>query len=220
VSWTPDSLRAQFPILERKIHGHRLHYLDNAATTFSPTCVQMAMDRYESTYRSNVQRGVYQLGSEATEAYETARSSAANYLNAASPEEIIFTSGTTFAVNLVAHCLGLSLQPGDEIVVSVAEHHSNFIPWQQLRDHCGVKMKLIPVLDSGTLNLDQLEQLITDRCRLVAVSHISNVTGSIADLESITRAAHRHGALVFVDGAQAVPHRWRRQLAWGRRWSG
>ena len=204
-TWSPEGLRQQFPILQRKIHGETLHYLDNAATTFSPTCVQTATARYETRYRSNVQRGIYQLGVEATEAYETARISAAKYLNAASAEEIIFTSGTTFSVNLVAQCLGLSLQPGDEIVVSIAEHHSNFVPWQRLRDYYGVEMKLIPVLSSGSLNLDRLDQLITERCRLVAVSHISNVTGSITDLEAITQAAHRRGALVFVDGAQAAP---------------
>ena len=206
MSWSPQSLRQQFPILQRQVHGHALHYLDNAATTFSPECVQAAMSRYENHYRSNVQRGVYQLGAEATEAYEGARASVAKYLNASSDDEIIFTSGTTFSVNLVAHGLGQFLQPGDEIVVSVAEHHSNFIPWQRLREQCGVRMILIPVLSNGNLDLSTLDALITDRCKLVAVSHISNVTGSITDLDKITSAARRQGALVFVDGAQAAPH--------------
>ena len=206
MSWSPQSLRQQFPILQRQIHGHALHYLDNAATTFSPECVQAAMSRYEKHYRSNVQRGVYQLGAESTEAYEGARLSAATYLNARSDEEIIFTPGTTFSVNLVAHCFGQSLEPGDEILVSLGEHHSNFIPWQHLCAQRGIEMKLIPVLANGSLDLSQLDELITHRCRMVAVSHISNVTGSITDLDCITAAAHRQGALVFIDGAQAAPH--------------
>jgi cysteine desulfurase/selenocysteine lyase len=202
----PHDLHPQFPILRREINGKPLHYLDNAATTFSPDCVLQAMADFEIRSRSNIQRGMHQLGLEATEAYEKARCSAANYLNAPSTEEIVFTPGTTFAVNMVAHCFGQSLRPGDEIVVSVAEHHSNFVPWQRLRDQYEIDLRMIPVKANGNLDLDNLEQLITDRCRLVAVSHISNVTGSITDLERVTAAAHRHGALVFVDGAQAVPH--------------
>ena len=204
--WSPDSLRLQFPILQREINGQPLHYLDNAATTFSPICVQEAVAQFENHSRSNVQRGMHQLGIEATDAFEAARATAARYLNVASSDEIIFTSGTTFAVNLVAHCLGQSLQPGDEILVSVAEHHSNFVPWQRLCEQYGATMKLIPVLASGALDLSQLDQLVTDRCRVVAVSHTSNVTGSIADVQAISRCARRQGALVFVDGAQAAPH--------------
>jgi cysteine desulfurase/selenocysteine lyase len=164
------------------------------------------MAHFENYSRANVQRGMHQLGIEATDAFEAARDTAAKYLNACSSEEIIFTSGTTFAVNLVAHCLGQSLQSGDEIVVSVAEHHSNFVPWQRVCEQYGVQMKLIPVLANGSLDLSQLDQLITERCRVVAVSHISNVTGSITDLHAISRAARSCGALVFVDGAQATPH--------------
>jgi cysteine desulfurase/selenocysteine lyase len=204
--WSPEDLRSQFPILQREINGQPLHYLDNAATTFSPRCVLEAMAHFENHSRANVQRGMHQLGIEATDAFEAARSTAAKYLNACSCEEIIFTSGTTFAVNLVAHCLGQSLQAGDEIVVSVAEHHSNFVPWQRVCEQYGVQMKLIPVLASGSLDLSQLDELITERCRVVAVSHISNVTGSITDLTAISRAARSCGALVFVDGAQATPH--------------
>jgi len=206
MNWSPEALRLQFPILEREVNGLPLHYLDNAATTFSPLCVQDAQSRFENQYRANVQRGMHQLGIEATDAFEAARESAAKYLNAPSPDEIIFTSGTTFAVNMVAHGLGDSLQPGDEIVVSVAEHHSNFVPWQRLCEQYGIQMKLIPVLATGSLDLSQLDDLISERCRVVAVSHISNVTGSITDLQTIVRRAHHCGALVFVDGAQAVPH--------------
>ncbi len=206
MNWSPEALRSQFPILEREVNGLPLHYLDNAATTFSPLCVQDAQSRFENQYRANVQRGMHQLGIEATDAFEAARESAAKYLNAPSPDEIIFTSGTTFAVNMVAHGLGDSLQPGDEIVVSVAEHHSNFVPWQRLCEQYGIQMKLIPVLATGSLDLSQLDDLISERCRVVAVSHISNVTGSITDLQTIVRRAHHCGALVFVDGAQAVPH--------------
>jgi len=204
--WSVDDLRLQFPILQRRVNDQPLHYLDNAATTFSPRCVQEAMTYFENHSRSNVQRGMHQLGIEATDAFEAARYSAAKYLNAPSCDEIIFTPGTTFAVNLVASCLGSSLQAGDEIVVSVAEHHSNFVPWQRLCQQCGVQMKLIPVLPSGSLDLNQLDQLITPRCRVVAVSHISNVTGSITDMQAISRAARRQNALLFVDGAQATPH--------------
>ena len=206
MNWSPEALRLQFPILEREVNGLPLHYLDNAATTFSPLCVQDAQSRFENQYRANVQRGMHQLGIEATDAFEAARESAAKYLNAPSPDEIIFTSGTTFAVNMVAHGLGDSLQPGDEIVVSVAEHHSNFVPWQRLCEQYGIQMKLIPVLATGSLDLARLDDLISERCRVVAVSHISNVTGSITDLQTIVRRAHHCGALVFVDGAQAVPH--------------
>lgn len=205
-TWSPDELRRQFPILQREIEGQPLHYLDNAATTFSPHCVQEAVAHFENHSRANVQRGMHRRGIEATNAFESARGSAARYLNAASCAEIIFTSGTTFAVNLVAQCLGQSLRAGDEIVVSMAEHHSNFVPWQRLCEQVGAQLKLIPVQANGSLDLSQLEQLITERCRVVAVSHIANVTGSITNLPAIARSAHRNGALVFVDGAQAAPH--------------
>ena len=204
--WSPETLRSQFPILLRQINGQRLHYLDNAATTFSPRCVVEAAAHFENYSRSNVQRGMHQLGIEASDAFEAARDSATKYLNASSREEIIFTPGTTFAVNLVAHCLGPSLQTGDEIVISVAEHHSNFVPWQRVCEQYGVQMKLIPLLANGNLDLSQLDEVITERCRAVAVTHISNVTGSITDLPAITHAARRRGALVLVDGAQATPH--------------
>ena len=192
--------------MQREINGHPLHYLDNAATTFSPRCVQEAMSQHENHSRSNVQRGMHQLGGEATDAYEAARTRVANYLNAVSSEEIIFTSGTTFGVNLVAQCLGPSMRAGDEIVVSVAEHHSNFVPWQRLCEQYDLQLKLIPVLANGSLDLRQLDELVSERCRMVAVSHVSNVTGSITDLTAVSRAARRHGAMIFVDGAQAVPH--------------
>lgn len=205
VNWSPHELRLQFPILQREVNGYPLHYLDNAATTFSPRCVGEAIARFESYSRSNVQRGMHQLGIEATDAYEAARTSVASYLNV-DDEEIIFTSGTTFAVNLAAHCIGMSLRAGDEIVVSLAEHHSNFVPWQRLCQQHGLQLKLIPVRTNGSLDLEQLDDLLSDRCRMVAVSHVSNVTGSIADIAAISRAARRHGALVFVDGAQATPH--------------
>ncbi len=204
--WTPETLRQQFPILQREVNGRPLSYLDNAATTFSPLCVTQAMAEFENYHRSNVQRGMHQLGAEATEAYEAARATSAAYLNATSPDEIVFTPGTTFATNLAAYCLGQTLETGDEIVVTVAEHHSNFVPWQRLCEQRGLQLKLIGVQADGGLDLGQLDDLITGRCRVVAVSHISNVTGGISDLPRIARAAHRQGALVFVDGAQAAPH--------------
>ena len=159
--WSPAQLRLQFPILQREINGQPLHYLDNAATTFSPRCVQDAMAQFENHSRANVQRGMHQLGIEATDAFEAARKSAASYLNAASCEEIIFTSGTTFGVNLAAQCLGPSMRAGDEIVVSVAEHHSNFVPWQRLCEQYDLQLKLIPVLSNGSLDLRQLDELVS-----------------------------------------------------------
>lgn len=205
-AWTPEALRQQFPILQREVNGRPLRYLDNAATTFSPVSVTEAMAEFENCHRSNVQRGMHRLGVEATEAYEAARAISAAYLNAAAPDEIVFTSGTTFAVNLVAHCLGQTLEAGDEIVVTAAEHHSNFVPWQRLCEQRGLRLRLVPVLADGSVDLGQLDRLITGRCKVVAVTHVSNVTGGILDLPAIAEAAHRQSALVFVDGAQAVPH--------------
>ncbi len=206
VHWTPCRLREQFPILEREINGNPLCYLDNAATTFSPRCVLDAVAAYESHSRANVQRGMHQLGSEASAAYELARGHAARYLNAQSADQIVFTSGTTLSMNLLAHSLGESLGEGDEIVVSVAEHHSNFVPWQRLCQTRRLRLKVIPVLANGRLDLERLDQLISNRCRIVAIAHVSNVSGNINDVRTIARAAHRQGAKIVVDGAQAAPH--------------
>ena len=198
--------RRQFPILDTLVNGCRLHYMDNAATSHMPERVLSALWRYETTARANVQRGSYHLASRSTEAYEGARASVARYLNAVSPEEVVFTSGTTASVNLLAHSLGACFKPGDEVVISQAEHHSNYIPWMMLSERIGVKIKVVPVTGDGRIDLQAYEKMVSSRCRLVAMTHASNVTGAVTDVESVVRIAHEAGAFVFLDGAQAAPH--------------
>lgn len=195
------TVRAQFPILADGM----LHYLDSASTSQMPRQVMDAIARFDSTSRANVHRGVYRLAEAATEAYEAARSNIAGWLGVA-PNEVIFTSGTTAAINLVAHGFGDTLEAGDEIVLSQLEHHSNIVPWQLLRDRRGVVLKVIPVKDDGTLDLSSLPSLIGKRTRLIAVTHTSNVTGAITDVTAIVAAARGTGALVLLDGAQRMAH--------------
>ncbi len=205
MSFDLSSLRAQFPMLKRRVNDTQLHYLDNAATTFCPDTVLEAMTEFETQHRANVKRGVHRLADEATEAYEAARHQVGQYLKVPT-EEIIFTSGATAAINLVAQSYGLILKPGDQILVSLAEHHSNFVPWQLLQERCGVKLRAIPLRQDGRIDTRVLDHLVNEDCRLIAVTHASNVTGAITDLAPITRAAQRVGARVLVDGAQAVAH--------------
>jgi cysteine desulfurase/selenocysteine lyase len=199
------AVRTQFPILTRRIGDVPLHYLDNAATAQVPDAVLDAMRRFEATSRANVLRGVHQLAEEATAAYAGARSSVAQYLNAAD-DEIVFTSGTTAAINLVAHSFGAMIGAGDEVVISEIEHHSNIVPWQMLRDRRGIVLKVIPVSDDGRLDLTKLDQLVTRRCRLIAVTHVSNVTGAVTELDRIVTIARSVSARVLLDGAQRAPH--------------
>ena len=201
-----SDLRKQFPIFERKINDKPLHYLDSAAMAQIPQVVLDAVWQYETHSRANVQRSVYQLATESTDAYQGARLSVANYLNAPSAEEVIFTSGTTAAINLLAYGFGASLQEGDEVLISLAEHHSNFVPWQMLRDRCGIELKAIPLQSDGSFNLDEIDSLVTERCKLIAVTHVSNVTGLVSDVSRLVKAANKVGARVFLDGAQAAPH--------------
>jgi cysteine desulfurase/selenocysteine lyase len=197
------SLRAQFPLLAGT---PELHYLDSAATAQIHHAALDAVVNHETTRRANVMRGTYRLAEAADLVYESARQSAARFLNAGSVDEIVFTSGATAALNLVAHGFGATLQPGDRVVVSVAEHHSNFVPWQMLRDRCGIELALIPVGADGRLDLTHLAELMGDRCRLVAVTQCSNVTGAWTDVAAIVAAARKVGARVLLDGAQAVQH--------------
>ncbi len=199
-------IRAQFPILSRPVHGRALHYLDNSATSQMPEAVLAALAEHETGHRANVLRGVHFLAEAATEAYEQARIRAARYVNAAEAAEIVFTSGTTMAINLVAHSLGQMLEPGDEVVITRLEHHSNIVPWQLLRDRAGIKLKVLPVSREGRLDLDAIDELLTPRCKLLAVSHVSNVTGAVSDLGRLVAAARAVGAMVLVDGAQRTPH--------------
>ena len=197
------SLRQEFPLLAA---APDLHYLDSAATSQIHRRALEAVVRHETGSRANVSRGTHRLAEAADRAYEHARLSTARFLNAASPAEIVFTSGATASLNLVAHAFGSTLRAGDRVVISVAEHHSNFVPWQQLRERTGIELALIPVTDSGELDLSCLSGLIGSTCRLVAVTQCSNVTGAWTDVAAIVAAACKVGARVLLDGAQAVQH--------------
>ena len=199
----PASLRDEFPLLEV---APDLHYLDSAATAQIHRSALDAVVRHETTSRANISRGTYRLAEAADLAYERARQTAAHFLNAGSSDEIIFTSGATASLNLVAHAFGNTLQAGDRVLVSVAEHHSNFVPWQMLRDRTGIELAMIPVTVSGQLDLARLPELLDSKCRLVAVTHLSNVTGTWTDVVTLVAAARRVGAKVLLDGAQAVQH--------------
>jgi cysteine desulfurase/selenocysteine lyase len=200
------ALRRQFPIFSQPVHGKPLHYLDNGATAQMPQAVLDAVVRHETHSRANVLRSVHYLAEAATEAYEAARSTMAHYVNAAAPEEIVFTSGCTAAINLVAHAFGDGLQADDEILVSLMEHHSNIVPWQMLRARRGIVLKAIPVTPEGRLDLAALDRLVTRRTKLIAVTHASNVTGAETDVAAIVAAARAVGAKVMLDGAQRAPH--------------
>ncbi|MGI8608924.1 MAG: cysteine desulfurase [Candidatus Dormibacteria bacterium] len=200
-------IRADFPILDRQVRGGRhLVYLDNAASSQKPNVVIEALTDYYRGYNANVHRGIHTLSEEATDEYEKARRKIQAFINAESPEELVFVRNTTEAINLVAHSYGERIREGDEIVLSEMEHHSNLVPWQMLADRQGARLKFIPLHDDGTLDLDALPGLLTDRTRIVALSHMSNVLGTINPVEHITRLAHQAGAVVLLDAAQSVPH--------------
>lgn len=199
-------LRTEFPILTRPPDAPPLHYLDNAATSQMPESVIDAVAWFDTHSRANVLRGVHQLAERATIAYGEARGAVARYLGIADADEIVFTSGTTGALNLVARSFGETLQPGDEIVTSEIEHHSNLIPWQMLRDRRGLVLRVLPVTEEGRLDLSVLERIVTPKCRLIAVTHVSNVTGAVTDVPAIVAAAKAVGAKVLLDGAQRAPH--------------
>lgn len=203
MSVTTASLRDEFPLLAA---APQLHYLDSAATAQIHRSALDAVVRHETTRRANVSRGTYRLAEAADLAYEQARQTAARFLNANSADEIIFTSGATASLNLVAHAFGNTLKAGDRVLISVAEHHSNFVPWQMLRDRTGIELSLIPVTAAGQLDLARLPELIDSRCRLVAVTHCSNVTGAWTDVATLVAAARKVGAKVLLDGAQAAQH--------------
>lgn len=201
------TIRKEFPILHRKVNGKSLVWLDNGATTQKPLAVINALNQYYSQYNSNIHRGAHTLANQATKAYEGAREKVRSYLGAAQTEEIIFTRGTTEAINLVAESYGANeLHEGDEILISIMEHHSNIVPWQKLRKENGVVMKQIPINDFGEIILEEYENLFSERTKLVAITHVSNILGTINPVKAIIEIAHRHGACVLVDGAQAVPH--------------
>ena len=205
--WDVARVRADFPILERTVRGRALVYLDSAATAQKPRQVIEAVSRYYESGNANVHRGVHALSQEATAAYERTREVAAKFFNAASASEIIYTAGTTAGINLVAQSYGGTvLKPGDEILVSEMEHHSNIVPWHLVADRTGAVVRAIPVMESGGLDLGAFEGLLGPRTRIVAVTHASNVIGAINPINAISEMAHEVGAVVVVDGAQSAPH--------------
>ncbi|MCW9035718.1 MAG: cysteine desulfurase [Rhodospirillales bacterium] len=205
MTFDPLSLRNQFPIFRTNL-DKPLFYLDNAASTQMPQTVIDAVTEYETHSRANVSRGVHRLAEAATENFEAARQTVARYIGATSPKEVIFTSGTTDAINLVAQTFGEQLEKGDEVVVTLAEHHSNWVPWYMLAKQKGIILKFLPVEDNGRLDLSKLDQVVTSKCRLIAATHCSNVTGAITDVSALVKAAKSVGAKVLLDGAQMVPH--------------
>ncbi|MFT4913171.1 MAG: cysteine desulfurase/selenocysteine lyase [Brevundimonas sp.] len=198
--------RAQFPILSRRVNGKPLVYLDSAASAQKPRAVIDAMTGLMETSYANVHRGLHTLANETTEAYEAARETVARYLNAETADQIVWTKGGTEAINLVAAGLGQSIRAGDEIVVTQMEHHANIVPWHMLRERFGAVLKWAPVLDDGSLDMDALASLIGPRTRMVAVTHMSNVLGTVNDVRAIADLAHAVGALLLVDGCQGAVH--------------
>jgi cysteine desulfurase/selenocysteine lyase len=202
-----ESIRNDFPILRQSIHGRALVYLDNAATTQKPQAVLDRVAQYYVEENANVHRGVHVLSERATDAYEGARDTVRRFVNAASSKEIVFVRGATEAINLVAQSYGRTyVGPGDEVVISTMEHHSNIVPWQILCEEKQARLRVIPITDSGELRLDELEGLLNERTRIVSVVHVSNALGTINPIDQIVRLAHARGIPVLVDGAQAVAH--------------
>ena len=201
-----QAARAQFPILSRQVNGKPLVYLDSAASAQKPRAVIDAMVRSMEGSYANVHRGLHTLANETTEAFETARESVARFLNAETPDNIVWTKGGTEAINLVAAGIGQSTQPGDEIIVSEMEHHSNIVPWHLLRERRGAVLKWIPVLDDGSLDMAAYAELLGPRTKVVAVTHMSNVLGTVNPVAEISRLAHAVGAKVLIDGCQGAVH--------------
>lgn len=202
-----EKVKKDFPILEQEVNGKKLVYLDSSATSQTPIQVTDSIADYYNRYNSNVHRGVHTLGTLATDAYEKARETVRRFINARYFEEVVFTRGTTTAINLVAHSYGdANVSVGDEIVVTQMEHHANIVPWQQLAKRTGATLKFIPMSDSGELEKEAIDNTITDNTKIVAVTHVSNVLGTINDVKYIAEVAHQHDAVIAVDGAQSAPH--------------
>lgn len=201
------SIRKDFPILGREVYKRPLVYLDNAATTQKPRCVVEAIANEYYSVNANVHRGVHYLSQQATDLHEAARETVRAFINARSISEVVFTRGTTESLNLVAYSYGEAfLKEGDEVIVTVMEHHSDIVPWQLLRDRKGIVLKVVPMTDEGVLDLDAFEALFTSKTRLVCAAHVSNVLGTINPVKQMAQIAHAHGAHFLVDGAQSVPH--------------
>ncbi len=202
-----ERIRNEFPILARKVRGSDLTYLDNAATTQKPKAVIDCINEYYSTYNSNIHRGVHLLSQEATKEYELARKKIAKFINAARIEEVIYTRGTTEAINLIASSYGrANLKEGDEVLISAMEHHSNIVPWQLVCSATGARLKVIPMNDNGELILEEFDKLLNNRTRIVSVVHVSNSLGTVNPVKYIVDRAHEFGAVAIVDGAQSIQH--------------
>jgi cysteine desulfurase / selenocysteine lyase len=202
-----EQLRKDFPILSQRVRGKPLVYLDNAATSQKPRSVIEAVGRFYATENANIHRGVHFLSERATLAYEAVRARVARFLNASSSDEIVFTSGTTEAVNLVAQSWGRSVvRAGDELLVTAMEHHSNLVPWQLLAAQTGAIVRAVPITDAGELDLDAFDRLLTDRTRLLAIAHVSNALGTVNPVRALVAHARQRGLVTLVDGAQSVPH--------------
>ncbi len=205
-SLDPLEYRHDFPILNRKVNGKPMVYLDNTASAQTPKCVVETIEHIYYNAKANVHRGVHSLSQEATANMETARERVRKFINAESTDEVIFTRGTTEAINLVASSYGQLLEPGDEVILTVMEHHSNIVPWQLLQQRRGIVIKVVPCDERGVLDIDEYRRLFSPRTRVVSVCHVSNVLGTINPVAEIAAIAHEHGAVVCIDGAQAVSH--------------
>lgn len=198
--------RSDFPILSREVYGKPLVYLDNTASTQTPRCVVDEIERMYFQHKANVHRGVHALSQESTLKMEHTRERVRDFVNAASVEEIIFTRGTTESINLVASSYGSLLSEGDEVVLTVMEHHANIVPWQLLRDRVGIVIKVVPMLADGSLDMDAYRSMLGPRTKVVSVTHVSNVLGTVNPVKEIVALAHSHGAVALIDGAQAIAH--------------
>ena len=207
MSYNVEEIRQDFPILQRDVYGRPLVYIDNAATTQKPRSVVEAISNEYYSTNANVHRGVHFLSQKATDLHEAARERVRQFINARSTAEVLFTRGTTESLNLVASSFGEAfLKEGDEVIVSVMEHHSDIVPWQLLRERKGIVIRVIPMDDSGRLDLEAYERLFSERTRLVCVAHVSNVLGTVNPVKQMAATAHAHGAYMLVDGAQSIPH--------------
>lgn len=207
MSYNVEEIRQDFPILQREVYGRPLIYLDNAATTQKPRSVVEAISNEYYSTNANVHRGVHFLSQKATDLHEAARERVRQFINARSTAEVLFTRGTTESLNLVASSFGEAfLKEGDEVIVSVMEHHSDIVPWQLLRERKGIVIRVIPMDDSGRLDLEAYERLFSEHTRLVCVAHVSNVLGTVNPVKQMAATAHAHGAYMLVDGAQSIPH--------------
>lgn len=202
-----DRIRRDFPVLDQEVNGHPLVYLDNAASSQMPKRVIDRIDAYHSKEHSNVHRGIHTLSQKATDAYEEAREQVRTFINAKSKSEVIYTGGTTDSINLVAYSYGRAFfKDGDEVILSELEHHANIVPWQLIRDITGIKLRVIPITDHGELDMGVYNELLNERTKMVAVSHVSNALGTVNPVEEIIEKAHQYDVPVLLDGAQAAPH--------------